>query len=82
MEKRFNIPEGSFRKYDYLLILKFFAISRRARLIPKRFAEIKIGKKLLKAEKDFLTKILYNRKTVLAWDFTYCKKVRPEIALL
>jgi hypothetical protein len=43
---------------------------------------MKIGKELLKAKKDFLTEILYNRKAALAWDFTYCKKVRPEMALL
>jgi hypothetical protein len=81
MKKRFSIPEGSFRKYDYLLISKFFIISREMRLIPKRFTGIKIGKELLKAEKDFLTEILYNRKAALAWDFIYCKKVRLEIAL-
>jgi hypothetical protein len=81
MEKRFNIPEGPFRKYDYLLISKFFTISREARLIPKRFAEMKIGKELLKAKKDLLTEMLYNRKAALTWDFIYCKKVRPEVAL-
>jgi hypothetical protein len=36
---------------------------------------------LLETEKDFLTEILYNRKAVLAWDFTYCGKIRPEMAL-
>jgi hypothetical protein len=66
MKKRFNVPEGPSGKYDYLLISKFFAINRKARLTPKRFAEMKIGKKLLKTEKDFLTKILYNRKAALA----------------
>jgi hypothetical protein len=66
MEKRFRIPEGPFRKYNYLLISKFSTINRETRLIPKRFAEIKIGKKLLKTEKDLLTKILYNRKAALA----------------
>jgi hypothetical protein len=66
MEKRFNVPEGPFRKYDYLLISKFSAINREARLIPERLTKIKIGKELLKTEKDLLTKILYNRKTALA----------------
>jgi hypothetical protein len=42
---------------------------------------MKIGKELLKAKKDFLTEILYNRKAALTWDFTYYKKVRPEVAL-
>jgi hypothetical protein len=65
-----------------LLIPKFSAISREARLIFKRFAEIKIGKKLFKIEKDFLTEMLYNREAALAWDFTYCERVRPEITLL
>jgi hypothetical protein len=82
VEKRFGIPEGFFRKYDYLLISKFFAISRKARLTPEHFAGIKIEKKLFKTEKDFLTEILYNRKAVLAWDFTHYKRVRSEITLL
>jgi hypothetical protein len=37
---------------------------------------------LLKAEKNFLTEILYNRKAALAWDFTYYKRMRPEIISL
>jgi hypothetical protein len=82
MEKRFGIPERPFRKYDYLLISKFFTISRKARLISKRLTEMKIEEKLLKIKKDFLTEMLYNRKTALAWDFTYYKKVRPEVTLL
>jgi hypothetical protein len=43
---------------------------------------MKIGKKLLKIEKNLLTEMLYNRKTALAWDFTHYKRVRPKIALL
>jgi hypothetical protein len=82
VKKRFNISERPPRKYDYLLISKFSIISRKTRLTLKRLAEIKIGKKLLKTEKDLLTEILYNRKAALAWDFTYCERVRPEIALL
>jgi hypothetical protein len=82
MEKRFSIPKGFSGKYDHLLIPKFFTIGRKARLTPERFTEIKIGKKLLKIEKDLLTKILYNRKAALAWDFTYYGKVRSEIILL
>jgi hypothetical protein len=82
MKKRFNIPEGPPGKYDYLLISKFFIISRGARLIFKHFAEIKIGKELLEVEKDLLTKILYNRKAALAWDFTHCGKIRSEVILL
>jgi hypothetical protein len=65
IEKRFDIPEGPFEKYDYLLISKFSIINREARLIPERFAKIKIGKELLKTEKDLLTEMLYNRKTAL-----------------
>jgi hypothetical protein len=66
MEKRFSIPEEPPGKYDYLLISKFSIISREARLTPKRLAKIKIGEKLLKAKKDLLTEILYNRKAALA----------------
>jgi hypothetical protein len=66
VEKRFDVPEKPLGKYDYLLISKFSTISRKARLTPKRLAGIKIGKKLFKIEKDFLTKILYNRKAALA----------------
>jgi hypothetical protein len=81
MKKRFGIPKEPFEKYDYLLISKFSAISRKARLTPECFAKIKIREKLLKIEKDLLTEILYNRKAALAWDFTYYKKVRPEVTL-
>jgi hypothetical protein len=66
VKKRFGIPEGPPKKYDHLLISKFSAINRKARLIPKRLAKMKIGEKLLKAKKDLLTEILYNRKTALA----------------
>jgi hypothetical protein len=66
MKKRFRIPEKSLKKYNHLLISKFSTINREARLIPKRFAEIRIGEKLLKTKKDLLTKILYNRKATLA----------------
>jgi hypothetical protein len=66
VEKRFRISEKPPGKYDYLLISKFFVISREARLIPERLAEIKIREELLKAEKDLLTEILYNRKAALA----------------
>jgi hypothetical protein len=82
MKERFRVPKGPFEKYDYLLILKFFTISRETRLIPKRLTKIKIGKKLLNTEKDLLTEMLYNRKTALAWDSTYCEKVRPKVTLL
>jgi hypothetical protein len=82
VKKRFRVSEELPGKYDYLLISKFSTINRKARLIPERLAEMKIGEKLLKIEKDLLTEILYNRKTALAWDFTYYDKVRPEMALL
>jgi hypothetical protein len=81
VKKRFRIPKEPPKKYDYLLISKFFAISREARLTFKRFAEMKIGKELLKIKKNLLTEILYNRKAALAWDFTYCERVRSEMAL-
>jgi hypothetical protein len=82
VKKRFGVPEGFPGKYNYLLISKFFTISREARLTPERLAKIKIGEELLKTEKDFLTEMLYNREAALAWNFTYCGKVRPEVALL
>jgi hypothetical protein len=81
VEKRFNIPERPPRKYDHLLISKFSAISREARLIPERLAKMKIGKELLEIKKDLLTEMLYNRETALAWDFTHCGRVRPEVTL-
>jgi hypothetical protein len=81
MEKRFGIPEGPPEKYDYLLISKFSAINRKTRLISERLTKMKIGEKLLKTEKNLLTEILYNRKTALAWDFTYCKRIRPKVTL-
>jgi hypothetical protein len=66
MKKKFNIPEGPPGKYDYLLISKFFTINRKARLISERLTKMKIEKELLKAKKDLLTEMLYNRKAALA----------------
>ena len=31
-------------------------------------------------EKEILTKMLYNRETILAWDFTEMGKVRKKVA--
>jgi hypothetical protein len=66
MEKKFGILKRPPGKYDYLLISKFFTINRGARLTFERLTKIKIGKELLKIEKDLLTEMLYNRKAALA----------------
>ena len=41
-----------------------------------------IGKGMIAQEKEILTEMLYNRKTILAWDFTEMGKVRREVAPL
>jgi hypothetical protein len=80
IKRKFDIPKRSPRKYDDLLTPKFSAITRGAKFISERFADIRIGEKLSIKEKKLLTEMLYNRKAVLIWDFTHYKKVKSEMA--
>ncbi len=41
-----------------------------------------IGEGMIAEEKEVLTKMLYNREALLAWDFTEIGKVKREIAPL
>ena len=40
-----------------------------------------IGDGLIEQEKEVLTKMLYNKEAVLAWDFTEIRKVKRKVAL-
>lgn len=39
-----------------------------------------IGDSIIEQEKELLTEILYNRKAVLAWDFTDMGKIKREVS--
>ena len=65
--------------YADLLILKFSDIAKGSRLTLKHLSNIIISNQLTETEKDLLTTIFYNRKTVFTWDFTEIGKVKPEI---
>lgn len=66
----------------YLVISKFTFIAKKARLTPKYFDIIIIGKSMSALKKEVVTKILYNRETVLAYDFIEMRKVKKEVAPL
>ena len=68
-------------KYTYWLVSKFTPIVKEARLIPERHGKMIVGDEIIEQEKGVLTKILYNRKVVLVWDFIEMGKVKREIAL-
>lgn len=67
-------------KYTHWLIPKFTPIVKRARLTPERLAKMIVGDVMTAQEKEVLTKMLYNREAVLAWDFTEMGKVNREVA--
>lgn len=66
-------------KYTHWLIPKFTPITKEARLIPKWLGKMIIGKGMTAQEKEILTKMLYNRKVVLAWNFIEMGKVKRKI---
>lgn len=67
-------------KYTHWLIPKFTLIAKRARFTIERLGKMIVGKDMIAQEKEVLTKMLYNRKVVLAWDFIEMKKFRREVA--
>ena len=69
-------------KYTYWLIPKFTPIAKGAKLTSDRLGKMVIGEGMTAQEKEILTKMLYNREAVLAWDFIKVGKVRKEVAFL
>lgn len=54
---------------------------KKARLTPEWQGNMIIRDDMTKQKKEVITKILYNRKNMLAWDFTEIKKVKREVTL-
>ena len=70
----------SIDKYTYWLIPKFTPIAKGARLILKRLGKMIIRDGMTEQEKEVLSKMLYNREVVLAWEFIEMGKVKREVA--
>jgi len=73
----YNKPVGEYSKW---LIPKFSSIERGSRLTEERASQLIIRKELTKEEKALFIEMLYCREKVLAFDFSHCGKVRPEVA--
>jgi hypothetical protein len=73
----YNEPVGEYSKW---LIPKFSSIERGSRLTEERASQLIIGKELTKEEKALFIEMLYCREKVLAFDFSHCGKIRPEVA--
>ena len=67
-------------KYTHWLISKFTLIAKVARLTPEWLGKMIIKESMTAQEKEVLTKKLYNREAVLAWNFTEMGKVKREVA--
>ena len=77
--------EVSKRTYDFIdrfiehLISKFFDLMKNVKLIFERLKRLQIEKFLWEAKKALLTKMMYNREKILAWDFTHKEQIKSEI---
>ena len=69
-------------KYTYWLIPKFTLIAKETRLTPKRLRKMIMREGMTAQENKIFIKMLYNRKAILAWDFTEMGKVRKKVAFL
>ena len=69
-------------KYTHWFIPKFTPIAKGARFTPEQFGKMIIGEGMTAQEKEVLIEMLYNRKAVLARDFTEMGKVKREVASL
>lgn len=67
-------------KYMYWLIFKFTLIVKKAKLITKPVSKMMIVDDITEQEKKFFIEMLYNKKDVLAWNFTKIGKVKKKVA--
>lgn len=66
--------------YDKWILRKFSGIQRGTRLTTERIEALTIGSGLTIQERDVLLEMLYNREAALAFDFSHCGKIRPDVA--
>ena len=64
------------------IIPRFSQIAQEARLMPERLDHMKLRQDLLPDKCKMLTKILYQQKHALAWDFSHIQQIQPEITPL
>jgi len=57
-------------------------IKRKERLTKERLGSLIVGEDLTDEERELFEEMLFYREAALAFDFSYYRKVRPEIALL
>jgi hypothetical protein len=67
-------------KYGDWLIGRFSDLPRGARLTKERAEKLIIGDELTPEERDVLIEALTNREEALAFDWTHCGTIRPEVA--
>jgi hypothetical protein len=57
-------------------------IKKKEYLTKERLSSLIIREDLTNEEKELFEEMLFYRKVVLAFDFSYYRKVRPKIVLL
>ena len=68
------------RFYKEFSIFKFSNISWESRLINERLKKIIVKNELILKERNVLTKMLFNKKTTIIWEFSKMKRVKSEVA--
>ncbi len=69
-------------KYSQWLIPKFSDIEEGSHLMLEHIEKLQIESDIIEQERDLFLMILFNQKVVLAWDFSYLGKVKPEVTPL
>ena len=75
-----ELPTRERGDFDHLITPKFSKILRGSRLTAERVDAMVVGGGLLPRERELLIALLYNREKALAFDFSHCGTVRPEVA--
>jgi hypothetical protein len=65
---------------DLGLVGRFSTLPQGSRLTPERINKLTIGESVTPAERELLIEVLTNREEALAFDWTHCGTVRPEVA--
>jgi len=73
-----GLPCPENKKYPWL-IPKFSDIERGSRLTPERIEKLKIGKGIMKEEREFLMEVLFSKEKGIAFDFTEKGVFKQEV---
>ena len=65
--------------YKEFLIFKFSNISQKSWLINEQLKKIIVKNELILKKRNVLTKILFNKKTTITWEFSKMKRVKSKI---